>query len=202
MIPKIKNILYATDLSQNSPFVFQYAVDLAEKYDAHIYLLHIMEKAPLISQDYLFKDSSLGKALRAEIEKERVGAVNRIKKRMEDFCIRNLKARAFLLKRVKIQVIEGHPASDILGKVDELKPDLLVMGTHSKVFLTHAFLGSVAKKVLDRIKIPVFIIPIPEKTDTSFRDVREFIDIYPVRILKRTGKIARYLNSRKHERRR
>ena len=191
MIPKIKNILYATDLSQNSPFVFQYAADLAEKYDAHIYLLHIMEKTPLISKDYLFKDSSLGKALRAEIEKERVGAVDRIKKRMEDFCIRNLKDRAFLLKRVRIQVIEGHPASDILGKVDELKPDLLVMGTHSKGFLTHAFLGSVAQKVLGRVKIPVLIIPIPEKTDSGFRDVRESIDTYHVRILKGKGKIAR-----------
>jgi len=201
MVPKIKNILYATDLSQNSPFVFQYAADLAEKYDAHIYLLHVMEKTPF-SQDYLLMDSSLRKALRAEIEKERVSAVDRIKKRMEDFCIRQLKESAFLLKRVSIQVIEGHPASDILGKVDELGPDLLVMGTHSKGFLTHAFLGSVAQKVLDRIKIPVFIIPIPEKTDTSFRDVREFVDPYPVRFLKGKGRIARYSNLRKGEGRR
>jgi hypothetical protein len=65
------------------------------------------------------------------------------------------------------------------------------MGTHSKGFLTHAFLGSVAQKVLDRVKIPVLIIPIPEKTDSGFRDVRESIDTYHVRILKGKGKIAR-----------
>jgi len=76
------------------------------------------------------------------------------------------------------------------------------MDTHSKGFLTHAFLGSVAQKVLDRVKIPVFIIPIPEKTDTSFRDVRESTDTYPVRLLKKKGKIARYLNLRKGEARR
>ena len=128
--------------------------------------------------------------------------MDRIKQGMEDFCIRELKGRAFLLKRVSIQVIEGHPASDILGKVDELGPDLLVMGTHSKGFLTHAFLGSVAKKVLDRIKIPVMIIPIPEKMETRFRDVREFIDIYPVRLLKAKRKTALYLKHRKDEGRR
>ena len=47
MVLKVRNILYATDLSQNSPFVFQYAVDLAEKYGAHLCLLHVMEKIPL-----------------------------------------------------------------------------------------------------------------------------------------------------------
>ena len=166
MIPKIKDILYATDLSQNSPFVFQYAVDLAEKYDAHICLLHVMERIP--SQEHLVKGSPMAEALKDEYEKERVGEVGKIKHRMEEFCTRELKERSFLLKRVSIQVIDGYPASSILEKADELRPDMLVMGTHSKGFLTHAFLGSVAKKVLDRIKIPVFIIPIPEKVPSVF----------------------------------
>jgi nucleotide-binding universal stress UspA family protein len=200
MIPKIKNILYATDLSQNSPFVFQYAVDLAEKYDAHIYLLHVMERTP--SQEHLVKGSPMAEALKDEYEKERVGEVGKIKHRMEAFCTRELKERSLLLKRVSIHVIDGHPPSGILEKVDELRPDVLVMGTHSKDFLTHAFLGSVAQKVLDRVKIPVLIIPIPEKTDSGFRDVRESIDTYHMRILKGKGKIARYLNLRKGEVRR
>ncbi len=34
------------------------------------------------------------------------------------------------------------------------------MGTHGKGFLAQAFLGGVAKKVLDRVKIPVVIVPI------------------------------------------
>jgi nucleotide-binding universal stress UspA family protein len=189
MVPKIKNILYATDLSQNSPFVFRYAVDLAEKYDANICLLHVMERIP--SQKDLVKDSPMAEALKDEYKKDRIAEVDKIKQRIEAFSSRELKERSPILKRVSIQVIDGYPASGILEKVDELGPDLLVMGTHSKGFLTHAFLGSVAQKVLDRVKIPVLIIPIPEKTDTSFRDVRESIDTYSVRILKGKGKIAR-----------
>ena len=161
MIPKIKDILYATDLSRNSPFVFQYAVYLAEKFAAHICLLHVMERIP--SQKYLITDSPMAETLKDEYEKERLVEVHEIKQRMEEFCTRELKDRSLLLEQVSILVIDGCPASGILGKVDELRPDMLVMGTHSKGFLTHAFLGSVAKKVLDRIKIPVFIIPIPEK---------------------------------------
>jgi len=45
------------------------------------------------------------------------------------------------------------------------------MGTHSKGPLAHAFLGSVAEKVLNRIKIPVFIIPIPMETDISSEEI-------------------------------
>jgi len=99
--------------------------------------------------------------------------VDKIKQRMEKFCTRELKGRSLFLKRVSIQVIDGYPASGILEKVDELQPDMLVMGTHSKGFLTHAFLGSVAEKVLHRIKIPVFIIPLPEESAISFSDVQE-----------------------------
>jgi len=39
------------------------------------------------------------------------------------------------------------------------------------ITLAHAFWGSVAKKVLTRIKIPVFIIPIPEKRDIGLSDM-------------------------------
>ena len=164
MVPKIKKILYATDLSQNSAYAFRYAVEAAEIYEAEIYILHVLERIPS-AEGYLLRDSPLGKRLKSEYEAERTEAVKKIKSRLGDFCRQELKDKPALLKRLTIQVIDGHPAAEILQKVDELKPDLLVMGTHGKGLLAHAFLGSVAKKILNRIKIPVFIIPIPEKAD-------------------------------------
>jgi nucleotide-binding universal stress UspA family protein len=41
----------------------------------------------------------------------------------------------------------------------------VIMGSHGKGLLAHAFLGSVAAKVLNRIKVPVYIIPIPKDAD-------------------------------------
>ena len=46
MIPRIKNILYATDLSKNSAYAFRYAVNSAQKHDAQIHILHVIETIP------------------------------------------------------------------------------------------------------------------------------------------------------------
>jgi nucleotide-binding universal stress UspA family protein len=43
MVPQIKKILYATDLSKNSVYAFYFAVDMARKRDAKIIILHAIE---------------------------------------------------------------------------------------------------------------------------------------------------------------
>ena len=77
------------------------------------------------------------------------------------------------LKRVtEILVTEGEPASVILEKATTLNCDVVVMGSHGHGLGIHSFLGSVAQKVLDRIRKPVYVIPIPEEnTDITFRDI-------------------------------
>ena len=44
MVPNIRNILYATDLTKNSAYAFRYAVNSAQKHDAKIHILHVLEK--------------------------------------------------------------------------------------------------------------------------------------------------------------
>ncbi len=169
MIPKIRRILYATDLTKNSAYVFQYVVNAAEKNTAQIIILHVLERIPS-AEGWLLRDSPLGERLKKIYEIERGKAAQKIKRRLDAFCQRVLKKNPTLLKRVTIQVIDGNPAAQILKKADELNPDMVVMGTHGKDILSHAFLGSVAEKVLNRIKIPVYIIPLPPKTDIGFSD--------------------------------
>jgi len=43
MIPKIRKILYATDLSENSAYAFYFAIDFAQKHNANIIILHVVE---------------------------------------------------------------------------------------------------------------------------------------------------------------
>ena len=43
MLPEVKTILYATDLSKNSAFAYRYALSCAEKYGAMITIIHIIE---------------------------------------------------------------------------------------------------------------------------------------------------------------
>ena len=46
MIPEIKKILYATDLSKNSSYAFLYAGDMAKRHNARIVILHSVEPVP------------------------------------------------------------------------------------------------------------------------------------------------------------
>ncbi|MGZ3635982.1 MAG: universal stress protein [Syntrophales bacterium] len=69
----------------------------------------------------------------------------------------------------KILVSLGHPVEEILKAADDEGCDTVVLGTHGKGFLRQTFLGSVAGSVLERIRKPVFIIPLPsEKTNIDW----------------------------------
>jgi len=172
MIPSIKNILYATDLSKNSAYAFRYAVNSAQKHNASIHILHVVETMPaategLISQ-YIGEDKL--KKMRKETE-ERM--VVKIKERLRQFAERELKRDPKTLKRVvSIDVAHGDPAAEILHKADELDVDVVILGTHGKGMIGHAFLGSVSERVLHRIRKPVFIIPLPEEeTDITLGEI-------------------------------
>jgi nucleotide-binding universal stress UspA family protein len=52
----------------------------------------------------------------------------------------------------------GEPATEILRAIDELKPELVAMGTHGRKGLTHLLLGSVAEKVVRLSPAPVLTV--------------------------------------------
>ena len=84
--------------------------------------------------------------------------IDRIRKRLEVFCERELKDDPGGANRVVgIEVCEGYPAEEILRKADELDCDVIVLGTHGKGVLGHTFLGSVAERVVGHSKHAVLI---------------------------------------------
>ncbi len=161
MIPQIKKILYATDLSKNSAYAFRYTVNMAEKYDAEIVILHVIEPIPPMVRHYVkgFVDEINWEE---KVKYEQEMAIDRIKKRLEDFCKRESKDAPQCLALVSTVLVRpGHPVEEILKAADEENCSMMVLGTHGKGFLKQTFLGSVARSVLDRAKKPVFIIPLP-----------------------------------------
>lgn len=61
-----------------------------------------------------------------------------------------------------INVCESHPADEILEQSKKLDCDLIVMGTHRKG-VAYTFLGSVSKRVMSNSRIPVLVVPLPQK---------------------------------------
>ncbi len=168
----IKKILYATDLSPNSAYVFRYAINSAIKHDADIHILHVFERIPGSAASMLAL--YLDEGQRKKIFEERVSdTMERIRKRVKLFCEKELKDDPVGSERVKsIEVCEGFPPEIILRKADELDCDAIVLGTHGKGIIANTFLGSTSKRVLRRTRKPVFIIPLPKgELDITFHDI-------------------------------
>lgn len=62
---------------------------------------------------------------------------------------------------VRVVLREGDPTTEILAAIDELKPSLVVMGTHGRTGLSRLVLGSVAEKVIRRSPAPVMTLRDP-----------------------------------------
>ena len=162
MVPQIKKILYATDLSKNSEYAFYYAVDMAKKHDAEIVILHTLE--PLHASVF---GTATEKAEHSQHEISMEVIRNRIRRFCEKVEEKSSLACVALVTKILVQV--GYPPEEILKVADEERCDLIVLGTHGKGFLRQTFLGSVSRSVLDRTRTPVFIIPLPSE-EISFWD--------------------------------
>lgn len=161
MLPEIKKVLYATDLSRNSAFAFRYAMSFAEKQNAEIVILYVLEEMTPNTRALLSLYMAEGQLMNVLEEKRKVA--EKIKTRLNAFCEKEYRDSPSCTSRIAaIEVVEGYPAEQILKKADELSCDAILMGTHGKGTLAHTFLGSVAQKVLRRVRKPVFIIPLPK----------------------------------------
>jgi nucleotide-binding universal stress UspA family protein len=172
MIPTINKILYATDLSDNSAYAFRYAINSTLKHDAAMIILHVFELTSMTNHAVM--DLYLDEDFRNRIYNERIAdTIDRIRKRLKIFCDKEFSGDTNLAGKVEsIEVCEGFPAEEILRKADKFSCDAIVMGTHGKDFVRHAFLGSTAKRVLRRTRKPVFIIPLPKgETDITLHDL-------------------------------
>ncbi|HOE71428.1 MAG TPA: universal stress protein [Deltaproteobacteria bacterium] len=168
MLPEVKTILYATDLSKNSAFAYRYALSCAEKYGAMITIIHIIEDIGPWARSML--EAYLPEGHKEEVIKK---SIQRIQKRLEVFCDAHARDNPECSMRVgSILVYEGNPAEEILKQAKKISADMIVMGSHGKGSSTHPFFGSVAKRVVGLSRVPVVVIPIPEEeTEFAFREI-------------------------------
>jgi len=172
MIPEIKKILYATDLSKNSVYAFRHALKMAEKLNSEIIILHVIEPIPSITKHYMkiYVDEAKWEE---KIKYEQDLAIEQIKKRLQEFCKQETQDAPQCLALVSnLLVRPGYPVEEILKAADEEDCSMIVLGTHGKGFLKQTFLGSVARSVLDRAKKPVLIVPLPyEETGLTIGEI-------------------------------
>jgi universal stress protein A len=60
--------------------------------------------------------------------------------------------------KVRVRVVTGDPAVEIVGIAKEEKADLIVLPTHGRTGLSHVFFGSVAEKIVRHAECPVLTL--------------------------------------------
>jgi nucleotide-binding universal stress UspA family protein len=140
-------------------------VDIAKRYNAEIIMLHAIE--PLSERAFGTKTDKV-------LQDQQKTSVEVIQKRLQEFCQiveeKNSLACVNLVSKFIVDV--GYPAEEILKALDEEGCDVIVLGSHGKGFLRHAFLGSVSRYVLDRSRKPVFIVPLPSDTTSIWDELK------------------------------
>ncbi|MES0828447.1 universal stress protein [Ruegeria sp. SCP11] len=159
----VTNILFATDLSANSPHALRYAASIAQATGAQIHVLHVNEPlsddAKITMEMFILNEETRKTALSRRHEMVRKVLAERQAKFWARFEGDDAKIREQV---TTVEVTDGHPAEVILRRSVELECDLIVLGAHDHGF-SHTFLGTVAKRVLRRSKIPTLIVPNPEE---------------------------------------
>jgi nucleotide-binding universal stress UspA family protein len=137
----IRTILHPTDFSERSQNAFRLASALARDYGAELILVHVAS-VPTMAYGEGFAATD-PEAQRAELR-------NRLLQLLPDGDVRTAH-----------RLEEGQPAPVILRVADEMRADLIVMGTHGRRGLARLLMGSVAEQIARRAKCPVLTVRVP-----------------------------------------
>ncbi len=146
-------ILVPTDSSEDSELAFRMALSIAVKYQARIFLLHVISNTVQQSlADYCLDQSIVDRVLNESIVFSNEKLQEEIDKNQQSGNI-----------KVIPDVRKGQPYEEILKEASERKIDLIVIASHGKTGLQKYFIGSVTEKVMKEAKCPVLLIRSQEK---------------------------------------
>ena len=138
----VRTILHPTDFSERSAFAFSLACTLARAYGARLVLVHVTPTVVVSGELGAIppQPSDVWKTLQEQLANLRAPDPN---------------------VSVEHHLKEGDPATEILRLAQEIKCDLIVMGTHGRTGLGRLFVGSVAEQVLRKAPCPVLTLKTP-----------------------------------------
>jgi nucleotide-binding universal stress UspA family protein len=139
-------ILVPTDGSAAVVEAVERAVDLAERYDATVHALYVVD-----STAYSTLDTSTSVVVDA-LEDEGETAVGYIAEQAEAAGV-----------PVETAVVHGTPHRTILDHAEEIGADLIVMGTHGRRGVDRFLLGSVTEKVVRTAPVPVMTVRVTDE---------------------------------------
>ena len=145
---EIKKILVTTDFSEFSHYAFGYAIILAEKFDAELSIVHVIQPT-ITPSDFAWA------APPPNLSSEHDELVEQSLDRLADELIPDNIRRKTILTH-------GSPAREIIETGRKEKVDMIIMSTHGLGGLSHVLFGSTTEKVVRKSPCPVLTIRHPE----------------------------------------
>jgi nucleotide-binding universal stress UspA family protein len=148
MSMELKRILVPVDFSPQARAALRHAVDLARLGGATIDLLHVV---PQESRASMLRDAAAGRPIGKVPEQVYVAGEEQLRALLTTIPHDGVKVTP---------IVEpgADAAATAVRLATELKPDLIVMGTHGRVGLAELILGSVAQRVITTAPCPVLTV--------------------------------------------
>jgi len=146
----LRRILVPIDFSPHSEQALKYAVALAEKFGAELYLVNAFQDLTLYQTEVV----SGTPPIMPPVEQLTASARGDMARLVEEKQLQRFNAHT--------EVVEGAPVEEIVDYAKEKNIDLIVMGTHGRGWLAHALMGSVAEKVVRKAPCPVLTVHVRE----------------------------------------
>jgi nucleotide-binding universal stress UspA family protein len=155
---QVKRILTAVDFSEASLAAAHYAINLGERFNPVIEVLHVAAIPLELSAVAIEPSPAAPPIPLPEL------ALRRAKEAMANFVAtlqgdmeRLMKHQHFL--EIQHRVEAGAVAARIVERAKEADHDVIVMGTHGRTGIARLFLGSTAAQVTRMAECPVFVVP-------------------------------------------
>ncbi len=168
MAPRIQKILFASDLTENSRYAFEFASSLSSRYDAGLVLVHVIEELHT-GINYRI-DSVLGEgSAKRLVDYHKEKAMDAlIGKKKTDHEVRSGLAAYYgepdKAQEASFEVVisEGDVDDEVERIAKEKGCDLIVIGSH-KGLIGGTSLSGITKSVLRHSRVPVLVVPPPAK---------------------------------------
>ncbi len=141
---EIKNILFPTDFGAAVKVAAPYAADLARRYGAKVYVMHVLYNLSADAWGYgtHFDTDTLYEEMKTSAKTELDALVEKYFSGIET--------------EIKLEL--GTPYEDIIWFADEKEVDLIVVGSHGRKGLGRVLFGSTAMRVVKNAPCAVLTV--------------------------------------------
>ncbi|CAD5108709.1 universal stress protein [Zestomonas carbonaria] len=146
-----RKVLLAADMSANSAHAIQTSRALGLLGDSELHVVHV------------FEAFAKGEILMSAAEASIVATATREAKAQAEAELSQFLAQQQLdLPAGQVHVEEGFSVIELKRSIEELDPDLVVIGTHGRSGFKKLMLGSVAETLLGEVERDILCVPMPQ----------------------------------------